>query len=139
MISANHSFIDMSRIYDVLIVGGGNAALCAAMTARENGATVLLLEVAPKDFRGGNSRHTRNLRYLHDKANSHLTGPFLEDEFWDDLYRVTGGKTNEELARVTIRLSKDIGNWMEAHGCMFQPSMRGTLSLSRTNLVVVKL
>ena len=46
---------------DVLVVGGGNAALCAAMTAREAGANVLLLESAPKEFRGGNSRHTRNL------------------------------------------------------------------------------
>ncbi len=124
---------DLSHTYDVLVVGGGNAALCAAMTAKENGARVLLLETSPKDFRGGNSRHTRNLRYLHETANSHLTGPYKEEEFWDDLYRVTSGNTNEELAKLTIRESNDIGKWMEAHGCMFQPSMRGTLSLSRTN------
>ncbi len=64
---------------DVLVVGGGNAALCAAMTAREAGAKVLLLESAPKDFRGGNSRHTRNIRYLHHRGNDYLTGPYLED------------------------------------------------------------
>ena len=122
-----------SEPIDVLVIGGGNAALCAAMTAREAGATVLMLEGAPREFRGGNSRHTRNLRYLHDSANAVLTGPYKEDEFWEDLLRVTGGKTNEDLARHTIRESNNIGAWMEQHGCKFQPSMRGTLHLSRTN------
>ena len=65
---------DFARAFDVLVIGGGNAALCAAMTAREAGATVLMLESSPREFRGGNSRHTRNLRFLHDSANWHLTG-----------------------------------------------------------------
>ena len=70
---------------DVLVVGGGNAALCAAITAREQGANVLLLESSPEEFRGGNSRHTRNLRSIHRQANSFLTGPYLEDECFKDL------------------------------------------------------
>lgn len=118
---------------DVLVIGGGNAALCAAMTAQEAGAKVLLLEGSPKCFRGGNSRHTRNLRYLHERSNDYLTGSYLEDEFWEDLLRVTGGKTNEQLARLTIRESKNLGEWMQKHGCMFQPPLRGTLHLARTN------
>ena len=122
-----------SQIIDVLVVGGGNAALCAAMTARELDATVLLFESAPKHFRGGNSRHTRNLRYVHSHGNSYLTGPYFEDEFRDDLLQVTGGNTNDQLASLTIRESKSIGTWMEKHGCHFQPSMRGTLHLARTN------
>ncbi|MCP4874858.1 MAG: FAD-dependent tricarballylate dehydrogenase TcuA, partial [Gammaproteobacteria bacterium] len=133
MTDGGQSGIDLSKIYDVLIVGGGNAALCAAMTARESGAEVLLLESAPKDFRGGNSRHTRNLRYLHESGNYNLTGPYLEEEFWNDLLRVTGGKTNRQLARFTISESKNLGEWMEAHGCRFQPPLRGTLDLARTN------
>ncbi len=124
---------NLPRVYDVLVVGGGNAALCAAMTAREAGASVLLLESSPREFRGGNSRHTRNLRYFHDSGNRHLTGPYLEDEFWNDLLLVTKGQTNEELARFAIRESKNIGVWMEQHGCHFQPAMRGTLHLARTN------
>jgi tricarballylate dehydrogenase len=118
---------------DVLVVGGGNAALCAAMTARETGVKVLLLESAPKHFRGGNSRHTRNIRYLHDRGNDHLKGPYLGDEFWDDLLQVTGGQTNAQLARLTIRESADLGEWMNTHGCHFQPPLRGTLHLARTN------
>jgi tricarballylate dehydrogenase len=75
--------------------------LRAAMTACESGATVLLLEIPspPREFRGGNSRHTRNLRYMHERANEHLTGPYLEDEFWEDLCRVTEGYTNENPAQ----------------------------------------
>jgi tricarballylate dehydrogenase len=133
MTDGSQSGINLSKKYDVLIVGGGNAALCAAMTARECGADVLLLESAPFAFRGGNSRHTRNLRYLHGNDSRHLTGPYLEEEFWEDLMRVTGGKTNQDLARFTIRASRNLGAWMIEHGCKFQPSMRGTLHLSRTN------
>ena len=131
-ISANDTG-NQSKIVDVLVIGGGNAALCAAMTAREAGADVLLLESAPKEFRGGNSRHTRNLRYLHKQGNDYLTGAYPEDEFWEDLIRVTGGQTNEPLARFALRESDNIGTWMEAHGCRFQPAMRGTLHLARTN------
>ncbi|MCQ2444181.1 MAG: FAD-binding protein, partial [Mailhella sp.] len=65
---------------DVVVVGGGNAALCAAITAKEEGARkVLILESSPEDFRGGNSRHTRNIRYTHSKANAWLTGPYSEE------------------------------------------------------------
>jgi tricarballylate dehydrogenase len=133
MTATGQSAVDLEKIYDVLVIGGGNAALCAAMTARESGATVLLLEIAPREFRGGNSRHTRNLRYMHQSANDHLTGPYLEDEFWEDLYHVTEGQTNEKLARLTIRKSDNVGVWMAKQGCMFQPAMRGTLHLARTN------
>jgi tricarballylate dehydrogenase len=133
MTPGSHPPLDLSRTFDVLVIGGGNAALCAAMTAREAGATVLLLESSPKEFRGGNSRHTRNLRYFHESGNWHLTGPYPEDEFWNDLLLVTQGQTNEDLARFAIRESKNIGVWMEQHGCRFQPAMRGTLHLARTN------
>lgn len=132
-VSARENFSLSSNRYDVLIAGGGNAALCAAMIARRAGATVLLLESAPEAFRGGNSRHTRNLRYMHEREDGFLTGSYPEEEFWSDLARVTGGETNEELARLTIRESADLGGWMAEHGVRWQPSLRGTLQLSRTN------
>lgn len=119
--------------YDVVVIGGGNAALCAAMTARENGADVLLIECSNRDLRGGNSRHTRNLRFLHHGPTAYLTGSYLEEEFWEDLMLVTEGQTTEHLARLTIQESRDLGAWMEVHGCVFQPPLKGTLHLSRTN------
>jgi tricarballylate dehydrogenase len=119
--------------FDVMVIGGGNAALCAALTARRAGAKVLLLESADESCRGGNSRYTRNLRYLHDQATDFLTGPYTEEEFWDDLLRVTDGETNRQLARFTIRESSGIAGFMYQQGCRFQPPLRGTLQLSRTN------
>src|SRR6478752_6779910 len=125
--------VDFNRKYDVLVIGGGNAALCAAISARRAGATVLVLEGAPKFYRGGNTRHTRNMRCAHDAATDILTGPYTEQEFWNDLLLVTGGQTDEELAKFMIRESKDILNWIVEQGVRWQPSLGGTLSLGRTN------
>jgi tricarballylate dehydrogenase len=125
--------VDLSRKFDVLVIGGGNAALCAAISARRAGASVLVLEGAPKFYRGGNTRHTRNMRCAHDAATEILTGPYTEEEFWDDLLRLTGGQTDEELAKFMIAESKDILNWIVEQGVRWQPSLGGTLSLGRTN------
>src|SRR4030095_14650147 len=103
--------IDPKRRFDVLVIGGGNAALCAAISARRSGASVLILEAAPKFYRGGNTRHTRNMRCAHDTATKTLTGPYSEEEFLDDLLRVTEGNTDEALARMMIRESKNIMPW----------------------------
>src|SRR5947209_13045565 len=125
--------VDRTRKFDVLVIGGGNAALCAAISARRAGASVLVLEGAPKFYRGGNTRHTRNMRCAHDAATAILTGPYTEAEFFDDLMRVTGGKTDEELARLMIAQSKEILTWIVEQGVRWQPSLGGTLSLGRTN------
>ena len=125
--------VDLTRKFDVLVIGGGNAALCAAISARRAGASVLVLEGAPKFYRGGNTRHTRNMRCAHDAATDILTGPYPEAEFWEDLLRVTEGQTDEELARFMIAESKDILGWVVEQGVRWQPSLGGTLSLGRTN------
>src|SRR4051794_27205287 len=118
---------------DVLIIGGGSAALCAGLMAREAGATVLLLESAPREWRGGNSMHVRNLRCMHDAPQDVLLDAYPEEEFWQDLLKVTGGATDEKLARLVIRASSQCRDWMRRHGVRFQPSLAGTLHLSRTN------
>jgi len=120
-------------MWDVVIVGGGNAALCSALMAREAGATVLILESSPKEWRGGNSQHTRNLRCMHDAPQDVLVDAYPEEEFWQDLLKVTGGITNEKLARMVIRESATCRPWMEKHGVRFQPSLSGTLHVARTN------
>ncbi len=118
---------------DIVVIGGGNASLCAAITAAEQGARVLILEAAPKAYRGGNSRHTRNFRCMHAGPLGPLVDSYSEEEYFDDLLKVTGGKTDEHLARLAIRTSEECLPWMEAHGVRFQPSLSGTLSLARTN------
>jgi tricarballylate dehydrogenase len=118
---------------DVVIAGGGNAALCAALTARECGVSVTVLECAPPEFRGGNSRHTRNMRCMHDAPTDVLTGSYTEEEYFADVLRVTGGETDERLARLVIRESPNAAAWARSHGVRFQPSLGGTLHLGRTN------
>jgi tricarballylate dehydrogenase len=123
----------MQETPDVLVIGGGNAALCAALMAREAGASVLMLESAPRSWRGGNSMHVRNLRCMHDAPQDVLQDAYPEEEFWQDLLKVTGGATDEKLARLVIRASSTCRPWMARHGVRFQPSLSGTLHLSRTN------
>ncbi len=125
--------MDEIESVDVVVAGGGNAALTAAMAAAERGVSVLVCEAAPEGFRGGNSRHTRNLRTAHDAPTEVLTESYAEEEYLDDLMRVTAGKTNERLARIAIRESAAMPAWMQARGVRFQRSLGGTLSLSRTN------
>ncbi|MEK8053080.1 FAD-dependent tricarballylate dehydrogenase TcuA [Ideonella sp. DXS22W] len=118
---------------DVLVIGGGNAALCAALMAREAGASVLLLEAAPREWRGGNSAHTRNLRCMHDAPQDVLVDAYPEEEYWQDLLKVTAGKTDEALARLVIRASSSCRDWMRQHGVRFQPPLSGALHVARTN------
>ena len=118
---------------DVLVIGGGNAALCAALMAAEAGARVLLLEASPREWRGGNSAHTRNLRCMHDAPQDVLVDAYPEEEFWQDLLKVTGGLTDEALARLVIRESSTCRDWMRRHGVRFQPPLSGALHVARTN------
>jgi tricarballylate dehydrogenase len=119
--------------HDVLVIGGGNAGLCAALTARERGASVLVVERAPREVRGGNSRHTRNLRCAHAAPTDILVETYPERELLADLERVNEGETDEALATLVAARSTECVPWMAAHGARFQAALRGTLQLARTN------
>ena len=125
----------MSNPYDVVIVGAGNAALCAAIAAREKGATVLALEKAPEYFRGGNTYFTGGIircayNGIEDikKLIPDLTpeeeatvevGKYTEDEFYDDLMRVTEGLADPELAQLFVTESFPTLKWLQEHGVRF--------------------
>jgi len=118
---------------DVLVAGGGNAGISAAINAAAAGLKVVVAEAGPRHMRGGNTRHTRNLRVMHEDPKPPLTGTYGEEEYLDDLMRVTGGETDRALARMTIAQSGVAMDWLMEHGVAFQPALGGTLQLSHTN------
>lgn len=118
--------------YDVIVVGGGNAALCAAMGAREHTNRVLVLEAAPRYLRAGNSRHTRNIRCAHPAADDFFTGPYTEEEYLEDLISVTGGPANMDLAKFAIHESCKLPRWMSERGANWQPPLAATLGGGRS-------
>ncbi|MCL2481995.1 MAG: FAD-dependent tricarballylate dehydrogenase TcuA [Propionibacteriaceae bacterium] len=122
-----------SRLWDVIVIGGGNAALVSALSARDEGAEVLLIERSDVIFRGGNSRHTRNIRCVHGDDSEWNTGAYTGEELWKDLCGIGTGPSNEALARLTVEASQSAPEWMYAHGGRFQPPLAGTLHLGRTN------
>src|SRR5216684_3520912 len=123
--------------YDVIVVGGGNAAFCAALAAQENGARVLVLEAAPQEERGGNSRFTAGgMRVAYDGVDDlarlmpDLTaeertntdfGTYTQDQFYDDICRVTQYRTNPKLAETLVTRSLDTMLWMRSRGVRFAP------------------
>ncbi len=118
---------------DVIVVGGGNAALVAAISAREQGCSVLLLERAAENDRGGNTRHTRNIRCAHTTGDRFSAGEYRHEELWRDLCGVGTGPTNERLASLTVQRSEELPAWMSRHGISWQAPLKGTLQLGRTN------
>jgi tricarballylate dehydrogenase len=119
--------------YDTVVVGGGNAGLVAAMSARHVVNSVLLLERAPLWRRGGNSRHTRDIRYAHPPGEPYTTGEaYPVEELMDDLLRVGGGH-NQRMAQLVVEGSCGVAEFMTAHGVRWQDPLTGTLHLSRTN------
>ncbi|UCH75737.1 MAG: FAD-dependent tricarballylate dehydrogenase TcuA [Rhodospirillales bacterium] len=123
--------------HDVIVVGAGNAAFCAAMTARESGATVLMLERAPEDESGGNSRFTAGaIRFAYDGiddlravmpdlteeeiANTDF-GTYTTDQFFDDMFGVTRFRTDPELCERLVRRSFEGMTWLREKGVRFVP------------------
>ncbi|MCW5619558.1 MAG: FAD-dependent tricarballylate dehydrogenase TcuA [Burkholderiales bacterium] len=122
---------------DVVVVGAGNAAMCAALAAHEQGAKPIVLERAPEDESGGNTRFTAGaIRFAYDGIDDlralmpDLTeeeiartdfGAYTEDQFFDDLARVTENRTNPDLAELLVRRSKATMMWMRGLGYRFVP------------------
>ena len=105
---------------DVLVIGGGLAALCAAISARQAGVSVLMAEAAPRELRGGNTRHSRNLRIMHSVPSAAIPGAYSEAEFMDDVVKASQGACDETLAGVLVRQSAALPSWLANHGVVFQ-------------------
>src|SRR5256885_16058345 len=89
--TATRHMAELSKKYDVLVAGGGNAAMCAAVAAARAGARVLVVEAAAKFYRGGNTRHTRNIRCAHDAGTAKLSCPYPGEESFQETLHVTQG------------------------------------------------
>ena len=129
----NNSQSLFEKSWDIVVIGGGNAGVCAAITAAERGCSILVIETAPREFRGGNTRHTRNLRSVHDEPTDVMSDRYTFEEYWDDLMRVTKGVTNEHLAKLTLESSQALMEWLIERGVRFQTALSGTLNLNHTN------
>jgi tricarballylate dehydrogenase len=129
--------MDAQGAPDVLVAGGGIAALCAALAARHAGASVLLAEQAPKALRGGNLRHARNLRIMHEAPSPLSPDAYGEAEFLSDLRQASGGFGDESLARLLVRRSAGLPQWLEAHGVAFQSPAAGALPYSRKTMFLL--
>jgi tricarballylate dehydrogenase len=116
---------------DVLVIGGGSAALCAAIAARRRGVSVRMVEAAPTSLRGGNTRHARNFRLMHDGPRWYVPDSYKEDAFFRDLVRVTSGATDEKLARALIHGSATIAEWLGDNGVRLQDPSKGAMPYSR--------
>ena len=127
----------MATAYDVIVVGGGNAGMCAALAAREEGAHVLVLEKAPETWRGGNGFFTAGgFRFafksfeelcelvgdLSDEEKASMeVDPYTEDQFYDDLMRVTEDCADPDMAMLVVRESQATVRWMRDRGIRWIP------------------
>ncbi len=124
--------------YDVVVVGGGNAAMCAALSAHEHGAKVLVLERAPESERGGNSAYTDGkMRFAYNGAEDIIAlapdltpdeiassdfGIYTEEQFFDDMARITQNRTDPDLCEILVRNSNATLRWLKDIGVRFMPN-----------------
>ena len=122
---------------DVVVIGAGNAAMCAAIAARENGANVIVLEKAPEEEKGGNSAYTHgSIRFAYNGVEDlkqimpELTpeeietsdfGTYPEEDFFEDMCRLTEYRTDPELASLLTSKSFETMKWLRSHKVRFVP------------------
>lgn len=116
---------------DILVIGGGIAALCSAISASEHGAKVTMVDCAPAFQRGGNARHSRNLRIAHDEPSPLFPGQYGVDEYVADLNAINNGEGDADLCRILAELSNELPGWFMRQGLKFETIEQANLPYSR--------
>lgn len=105
---------------DVLVIGGSMAGLCAAISARRAGASVMLVEASPEHMRGGNLRHARNIRIPLAEPNGLAPGRYGRAEFEREMVEIAGGAGDPDLIRTVAERAGELGDWLSKQGVIFQ-------------------
>src|SRR5579872_6365861 len=126
-----------NKVADVIVVGAGNAAFCAALAAQEQGAKVLMLEAAPEEESGGNSRFTAgSIRVVYDGVDDIRTlvpdlteeevrttdfGTYTKDQYFDDMARITQDRADPDMVELLVTRSFDTLKLMTSKGVRLIP------------------
>lgn len=124
-------------MWDVVVIGGGLAGLCAAIAARKGGASVRLVENAPDALRGGNARHARNFRAAHSAPTRYSPGVYTTDEFVAELRKISGDEGDQGLACSLIGDTTDLAAWFKACGVRLQDPQAGIIPFSRRTVFLL--
>ena len=128
----------VGKEFDIIVVGAGNAATCTALSAAENGASVLMLETAPKDSRGGNSAFTGGaFRFSYNGVDDLMElcpsladedldnidfGTYTHDQYYDDIFRMTQYAADGDMCEILVTNSFETAKWMTTYGVDLIPA-----------------
>jgi tricarballylate dehydrogenase len=119
-------------VFDVAVVGGGVAGLCAALSAREAGADPVLIEKSPREQRGGNTRFAdAQMRFPHE-ADEYGGRTYTADEMYADLMRISRGRANPDLVRTLCDNARPTAEWLTSLGLEWEPGYPHTAGYRRS-------